>query len=120
MEQPALTIFLQNEMFGYKTFCRVLESSRWATVPQALFETYGKLITGGQIPDPLDFLTKYNAAATYTGIPGTSAKSWIDQDLRCATISILRDIFELGPIQMKLANLLQLVACTRYETRITN
>jgi hypothetical protein len=113
MDQAALSIFRLNNLYGYAAFCSILDTQRWATVPQALFDTYGVLVNEGLIPDQVDFMAKFKAARDYGGVPGTEKKSGIDQDLRNASISILRSIFELGPVQMNVSYILDLAACTR-------
>ena len=65
--------------------------------------------------DPRGWVKLYNESKVYHYVLGDKLK--VDQDLRTATISLCRTLYELGPIQCNLSQVFPLLACTKNELR---
>ena len=124
-------VFVQHETLGLRKFESLLREDRYISVPEAFRLTFGVLasptlqaatepgappvVTPPTQIDPLNWLGYHSAAASYSFKP--QEKHRVDQDLRTATVAILRAIYEFGPIQCNLSQVHALLACTEHDLK---
>jgi len=111
MQHSDLAPFIEHPTLGLKEFENYLNSYRYGTLPDHLQSTFGKLVKDGTQTDPLDWCGMYQKAKLYKPGEMSEQKRNADQDLRTATVSVLRGLYEFGPIACRLSQVLQLIAC---------
>ena len=88
---------------------------RYVTVPEALNHTFGELVRAKIQEDPINWLECYEGVKQFSFLP--SDKHRVDQDLRTCTVSILRALYELGPIQCNLSQVLEFIASSTADLK---
>ena len=118
-----LKVFLEHETLGVKQFEGLLLEDRYMTVPDALYQTFGRLVK--QVVrddhsiqlDILQWVQKYESSRSFVLVSGKT--STVDQDLRTTTIAMLRAIYEFGPIPTNLYQVMELIAHSVDELRFS-
>jgi hypothetical protein len=111
MQHCNITPFIEHSTLGLREFENRLNLKRYGTLPDHLQSTFGQLVKDGKQPDPLNWCRLYEQAKQYKPGEMTEQKRHADQDLRAATVSILRALYEFGPIACRLSQVLEFIAC---------
>jgi hypothetical protein len=110
MQHCDLKPFIEHSTLGLREFEHRLHLNQWGTLPDHLQSTFGQLVKDEIQPDRLKWCRLYEQAKQYKPGENTEQKRNADQDLRTATVSILRALYEFGPIACRLSQVLQFIA----------